>query len=155
PISPLCPQARNNRPCAPTQTDWNADRAPRRGQQAVSPGQLRARTYRGRACRRRPVAVLPGQARVTSSCTWRQLFMFARLVNQFWKNRAIVNRERPAQPRRVLLECERLEAREVLATLTVGPGRQFATIQAAVNAAHNSGDTINVFNSTYQEQVVL
>src|SRR5262249_9554168 len=81
--------------------------------------------------------------------------MFARLVNQFWKNRAIVNRERPAQPRRVLLECERLAAREVRATLAVGPGGQCATIQAAVNAAHNSGDTINVFNSTYQEQVVL
>lgn len=39
-------------------------------------------------------------------------------------------------------------------TLTVGPGEEYATIQAAVNAA-TSGDTIDVYSGTYNEQVVL
>src|SRR5262249_4335802 len=52
-------------------------------------------------------------------------------------------------------QLENLEDRRVLSTLTVGPGKQFATIQAAVNAAQNSGDIINVYTATYQEQVVL
>jgi hypothetical protein len=39
-------------------------------------------------------------------------------------------------------------------TLTVGPGKQFGTIQAAVNAAV-SGDTIDVYSGTYTEQVTI
>jgi nitrous oxidase accessory protein NosD len=52
-------------------------------------------------------------------------------------------------------QLEDLEGRVVPSTLTVGPGKQFSTIQAAVNAAHNSNDTINVYTNTYSEQVVI
>lgn len=38
------------------------------------------------------------------------------------------------------------------ATLTVGPGKTYATIQAAVTAA-NGGDIIEVYSATYQENV--
>jgi parallel beta-helix repeat protein len=53
---------------------------------------------------------------------------------------------------------EALEGRETPATLTVGPGKMFATIQAAVNAAAASttvADTILVSPGTYTEQVVI
>lgn len=40
------------------------------------------------------------------------------------------------------------------ATLTVGAGKTYATIQAAVNAA-SSGDTIDVYSGTYQEDVSI
>lgn len=39
-------------------------------------------------------------------------------------------------------------------TLTVGTGKEFGTIQAAVNASH-SGDTVDVYSGTYKEQVVI
>lgn len=39
-------------------------------------------------------------------------------------------------------------------TLTVGSGKEYSTIQSAVNAA-TSGDTIDVYSGTYNEQVVL
>jgi hypothetical protein len=39
-------------------------------------------------------------------------------------------------------------------TLTVGPGKEFGTIQAAVNAS-TSGDTIDVYSGTYTEQVTI
>lgn len=39
-------------------------------------------------------------------------------------------------------------------TLTVGTGEEYSTIQSAVNAA-SSGDTIDVYSGTYNEQVVL
>ncbi len=49
---------------------------------------------------------------------------------------------------------EALEDRCVPAVLTVGPGKQFATIQAAVDAAHN-GDQVRIAPGTYQEQVTI
>jgi parallel beta-helix repeat protein len=49
---------------------------------------------------------------------------------------------------------EALEDRWVPATLTVGSGQSFATINAAYSMA-NPGDTIKVFAGTYQEQVTL
>ena len=40
------------------------------------------------------------------------------------------------------------------ATLTVGTGKTYATIQAAVDAA-SSGDTIDVYSGVYQENVSI
>jgi parallel beta-helix repeat protein len=62
---------------------------------------------------------------------------------------------RPASPFRPLVEG--LEERAVPATLTVGPGKTFSTIQAAVNAAANSStaDTIKIDPGTYAEQVTI
>jgi parallel beta-helix repeat protein len=52
------------------------------------------------------------------------------------------------------LEVERLEARWVAATLSVGSGKQYATLSAALMAA-NAGDTINVSPGTYSEQLTI
>lgn len=52
------------------------------------------------------------------------------------------------------LRLEALEDRWVPATLTVGSGEEYFTIGAAITAAH-SGDTVEVFAGTYQEQVVI
>jgi parallel beta-helix repeat protein len=49
---------------------------------------------------------------------------------------------------------EALEERAVPTTLTV-PSSSYPTIQSAINAAHNSGDTINVNPGTYQEQLTI
>ena len=49
---------------------------------------------------------------------------------------------------------EALEDRNLLAIITVGTGQQFATIGAGVAAA-NAGDTVEVFNGTYTEQVTI
>lgn len=49
---------------------------------------------------------------------------------------------------------ERMEGRALLATLNVGAGETYATIQAAVDAA-SSGDTIAVDPGTYTEQVTI
>jgi parallel beta-helix repeat protein len=71
----------------------------------------------------------------------------------FGRNAAAQTRARVQPQRR--LRLERLEDRLAPATLNVGPGQQYATIGAAVSAAHNSGDTILVFPGTYTEQVTL
>jgi parallel beta-helix repeat protein len=52
------------------------------------------------------------------------------------------------------LRLEALEERWVPATLTVGVGKTYATIGAALTAA-NSGDTINVSPGTYSEQLTI
>lgn len=49
---------------------------------------------------------------------------------------------------------ERMEAKALLATLHVGTGHEFATIQAAVDEA-SRGDTIAVDAGTYTEQVTI
>jgi parallel beta-helix repeat protein len=52
------------------------------------------------------------------------------------------------------LEVERLEARWLPSTLTVGSGKQFATINAALMAA-SPGATIKVYPGTYSEQLTI
>jgi parallel beta-helix repeat protein len=61
-----------------------------------------------------------------------------------------------ARPPALSPRLEALEDRTLLATLVVGPpGGTFATIQAAVNAAALSGDTVLVNPGTYTEQVKI
>jgi parallel beta-helix repeat protein len=55
---------------------------------------------------------------------------------------------RVTKPAARRLTVEPLEERWVPATLTVGSGRTYATIQAALAAAHN-GDTVAVYPGTY------
>jgi parallel beta-helix repeat protein len=65
--------------------------------------------------------------------------------------------KKPA-PARATPRLEPLEDRLVPATLTVGVGKMFSTIQAAVNAAAASttvADTIKIDPGTYNEQVVI
>jgi parallel beta-helix repeat protein len=52
------------------------------------------------------------------------------------------------------LRLEALEERWVPSTLTVGTGKTYATIGAALTAA-NSGDTIDVYPGTYSEQLTI
>jgi parallel beta-helix repeat protein len=59
-----------------------------------------------------------------------------------------VSSARAARPATRRLALESLEKRWVPATLSVGSGRTYATIQAALAAATN-GDTIAVFQGTY------
>ena len=49
-----------------------------------------------------------------------------------------------------MLTCAAVQA----ATLNVGPGETYTTIQAAINAAAATGDTINVAAGTYPENLV-
>src|SRR5262249_5124809 len=84
------------------------------------------------------------------------------LTSLFGLFRPTNRRPRPGRPRAGFRpRLEGLEDRRVLATLFVNPSgvhngmSAFTTIQAAVNAAHTSGDTISVDNGTYLEQVVL
>jgi parallel beta-helix repeat protein len=58
------------------------------------------------------------------------------------------------RPASVGLGLESLEDRWVPATLTVGSGQQYATINAAYTMA-SAGDTIKVFPGTYQESVTI
>src|SRR5262245_51035944 len=55
---------------------------------------------------------------------------------------------RVAKPAARRLAVEALEERWVPATLSVGGGRTYPTIQAALAAAHN-GDTVAVYPGTY------
>src|SRR5690348_9101457 len=61
---------------------------------------------------------------------------------------------RPSRRMRFQPDLERMEGRALLATLTVGSGQDFTTIQAAVDAA-SAGDTIAVKPGTYSEQVTI
>jgi parallel beta-helix repeat protein len=61
----------------------------------------------------------------------------------------------PRPRRRFALRVAALEDRLVPSTLFVGSTRPFHTVQAAVNAAANSGDTISIDTGTYQEQVTI
>jgi parallel beta-helix repeat protein len=78
------------------------------------------------------------------------------ILNLFGNRKAARGRSgRPSQKHRLLLEP--LEDRSLMSVLLVDPqiaprGGAFATISAAVNAAHN-GDTINVVPGTYHEGV--
>jgi parallel beta-helix repeat protein len=58
------------------------------------------------------------------------------------------------RPAVVGLGLESLEDRWVPSTLTVGAGQQYSTIGAAITAAH-AGDTVKVYQGTYQEQVTI
>jgi parallel beta-helix repeat protein len=63
-------------------------------------------------------------------------------------------RSRRHRRNRARLAVEILEDRRTPATLNVGPGDCYTTIQAAVNAAC-PGDTVQVDAGTYQEQVTI
>jgi parallel beta-helix repeat protein len=83
--------------------------------------------------------------------------MFAWIANQFRKKSARLTGKRAPRIRKPLLQLERLDERVVPATLTVGVGKQYATIQAAVNAAASTSvaDTIKIDPGTYNEQVII
>jgi hypothetical protein len=70
-----------------------------------------------------------------------------------WSGRASSSATRRAPTRQLQLEA--LEQRWCpSSTLTVGPGKQYATINGAYSAA-NPGDTIKVYPSTYTEQLTI
>ncbi|MFT5527947.1 MAG: pectin methylesterase-like acyl-CoA thioesterase, partial [Pirellulaceae bacterium] len=66
---------------------------------------------------------------------------------------------RPASKSRRICRAKRLfietlEARQLLATINVGPGLDFATIQEAVNNARPN-DVLEIVNGTYNEAINL
>jgi parallel beta-helix repeat protein len=84
--------------------------------------------------------------------------MLAWISNRFRTTPARFQRKQPARARAAQLRLEALEDRLVPATLTVGVGKMFSTIQAAVNAAAASStvaDTIKIDPGTYNEQVIV
>jgi parallel beta-helix repeat protein len=75
---------------------------------------------------------------------------FTQFESLFGRNPSPARRSLSSRP----LRLEALEERWVPSTLTVGSGKQYATIGAALTAA-SPGDTINVYPGTYNEQLTI